>query len=144
MRRQREPDFIQACGAQIDTIYKAGVAGATYRCRSSNGTAFQSGVALIVRIKDAAVEVTKEHAETRPARRNPAGPVVALTLLGIGRQPRPRSSSPRWRIARPLTAMTAAMRRLAGGDKSIDIPALSRADKSARWPARSRSSATTR
>ncbi len=81
---------------------------------------------LIVRIKDAAVDVTTEHAAMKASSAEMRlSLVIALTVIGIA-----VSAFSVWvvsrRVARPLLAMTTAMRRLAGGDTSIVVPALSR------------------
>ncbi|MDP1911192.1 MAG: HAMP domain-containing protein, partial [Hyphomicrobium sp.] len=125
-----ERGFVQNLQTHIDAITKAGVAGSPYPMSVQQWFEVSNpALELIVRIKDAAVEVTTEHAATK-ARTTEMRLilVLALTLVGIA-----ISAFSIWvvsrRVARPLLAMTTAMRRLAGGDSSIDVPALSRNDE---------------
>jgi methyl-accepting chemotaxis protein len=115
---------------QTATVYKAGMAGGDYSMSIAQWYEY-SDVALdsLVGIKDAAVEVTSAHATARSM----AAAVefvlaVLLTLLGIG-----ASVASFWVVSRrvvgPLTLMTTAMQRLAGGDKAIDVPASDRGDE---------------
>jgi methyl-accepting chemotaxis protein len=122
--------FVQNLQTHIEAISKAGIAGSPYPLSVQQWFEISNpALELIVRIKDAAVDVTAEHAAKK------AGSaelrlilVIALTMLGIA-----VSAFSIWvvshRVARPLLAMTAAMRQLAEGDSSIDIPALQRADE---------------
>jgi len=122
--------FIRTFGAQTESVYKAGVAGAAYPMTVQQWYgASDPALSTIVRIKDAAVEVTEAHADAASAAAQlRLVSIAALTLLSIGVSLVSIGIASR-RIARPLTEMTAAMRRLAGGDKSIDVPALARADE---------------
>ena len=125
-----EQSFLGNFKGQTDTIYKAGAAGVTYPMTVQQWyDASNPALESIVRIKDAAVEVTNVHAAAKAAAARTQLIMVALvTLLGVG-----VGIGSIWilsrRVIRPLTAMTAAMRRLAGGDMSIDVPALARADE---------------
>ena len=122
--------FVQNLKTHIEAITKAGVAGTAYPMSVQQWFDVSNpALELIVRIKDAAVDVTAEHAAMK------AGStkmrlifVIALTAIGIA-----IGMFSIWvvsrRVARPLAAMTTAMRRLAGGDSSIDVPALSRDDE---------------
>ena len=125
-----EQGFIQKLQPHTDAITKAGVAGGAYPMSVQQWFDVSNpALELIVRIKDAAVDVTAEHAATK-ARSTEMRLilVIALTVIGIS-----VSAFSIWvvsrRVARPLLAMTTAMRRLAGGDNSIDIPALLRTDE---------------
>ncbi|MEH2533789.1 methyl-accepting chemotaxis protein [Bradyrhizobium sp. AZCC 1588] len=125
-----EQNFLGNFKVQTDTIYKAGIAGAGYSMTVQQWyDASNPALESIVRIKDAAVEVTNVHAAAKAAAARTQLIIVALvTLLGIV-----VGMGSIWVLSRrvicPLTAMTAAMQRLAGGDLSIDIPALARADE---------------
>jgi methyl-accepting chemotaxis protein len=116
--------------AQTEAVYKAGAAGSSYPIGVQQWyDASNPALELIVRIKDAAVEVTNSHAAAKAAAARLQLILVSLvTLLGIG-----VSIASVWILSRrvigPLTAMTAAMQRLAGGDLSIDVPALGRGDE---------------
>jgi HAMP domain-containing protein/transcriptional regulator with XRE-family HTH domain len=125
-----EQGFIQKLQPHTDAITKAGVAGGAYPMSVQQWFDVSNpALELIVRIKDAAVDVTAEHAATK-ARSTEMRLilVIALTVIGIS-----VSAFSIWvvsrRVAQPLLAMTAAMRRLAGGDTSIVVPALLRADE---------------
>jgi HAMP domain-containing protein len=122
--------FIKTFGTQTEAVHKAGAAGAAYPMTVQQWYgASDPALATIVRIKDAAVEVTEAHADAAAsAAKLRLVAVIALTLLGIAISIVSIVIAAR-RIARPLTAMTASMRRLAEGDKSIDIPALQRRDE---------------
>src|SRR6266540_3840797 len=125
-----EQSFLGNFKGQTDTVYKAGAAGTAYPMTVQQWyDASNPALESIVRIKDAAVEVTNVHAAAKAAAARIQLIMVALvTLLGVG-----VGIGSIWilsrRVIRPLTAMTAAMRRLAGGDMSIDVPALARADE---------------
>ena len=125
-----ERGFIQSLQTHIDAITKAGVAGSAYPMSVQQWFDVSNpALELIVRIKDAAVEVTTEHAAAKASTTElRLILVIALTIIGIA-----ISAFSIWivsrRVARPLLAMTSAMRRLAGGDHSIDVPALSRDDE---------------
>lgn len=125
-----EQNFLGSFKAQTDTVYKAGIAGASYPMTVQQWyDASNPALESIVRIKDAAVEVTNLHAAAKASAARTQLILVALvTLLGIA-----VSAASIWilsrRVIRPVTAMTTAMRRLAGGDMSINIPALTRADE---------------
>jgi methyl-accepting chemotaxis protein len=125
-----EQHFLGSFKAQTETAYKAGIAGASYPMTVQQWyDASNPALESIVRIKDAAVEVTNVHAAAKAAAARTQLILVALvTLLGIA-----VSAASIWilsrRVIRPVTAMTSAMRRLAGGDMSIDVPALTRADE---------------
>ena len=125
-----EQVFLGSFQAQTDAVYKAGAAGTGYpmtvqQWYDVSNPALES----IVRIKDAAVEVTNAHAAAKAlAAKMQLIFVTLVTLLGIG-----VSIASIWILSRrvigPLTEMTGAMQRLAGGDMSIDIPALGRGDE---------------
>ncbi|ANW02496.1 methyl-accepting chemotaxis protein [Bradyrhizobium icense] len=125
-----EQNFLGNFKAQTDTVYKAGIAGAGYPMTVQQWYEVSNpALESIVRIKDAAVEVTNVHAAAKAATARTQLILVALvTLLGTA-----VGIVSIWvlsrRVIRPLTAMTAAMQRLAGGDLSIDVPALARADE---------------
>ena len=125
-----ERGFIQGLQTHTDAITKAGVAGTAYPMSVQQWFDVSNpALELIVRIKDAAVDVTAEHAAMKAsATEMRLVLVIALTMIGIA-----VSAFSIWvvsrRVARPLLAMTTAMRRLAGGDHSIDVPALSRTDE---------------
>ena len=125
-----ERGFVQNLQTHIEAITKAGVAGAPYPMSVQQWFEVSNpALELIVRIKDAAVEVTTEHAAAKASTTEiRLILVIALTAIGIA-----ISAFSIWvvsrRVARPLLAMTSAMRRLAGGDSSIDVPALSRNDE---------------
>jgi methyl-accepting chemotaxis protein len=125
-----EQSFLGNFKGQTDTVYKAGAAGTAYPMTVQQWyDASNPALESIVRIKDAAVEITNVHAAAKAATARTQLTMVALvTLLGVG-----VGIGSIWilsrRVIRPLTAMTAAMRRLAGGDMSIDVPALARADE---------------
>ena len=126
-----EQTFLGNFRAQTDTVYKAGAAISAYpmtvqQLYDASNPALES----IVRIKDAAVEVSPTSTPPRRQRRpgpssswSPSSPCLASASASV------RSGIPSRRVIRPLTAMTAAMRRLAGGEMSIDVPALARADE---------------
>ena len=125
-----ERGYIQGLQTHIDAITKAGVAGSAYPLSVQQWFDVSNpALDLIVRIKDAAVDVTTEHAAMK-ARSTEMRLilVIALTMIGLA-----VSAFSIWvvsrRVARPLLAMTTAMRRLAGGDSSIEVPALSRTDE---------------
>ncbi|MEH2517064.1 methyl-accepting chemotaxis protein [Bradyrhizobium sp. AZCC 1610] len=125
-----EQNFLGHFKTQTDTVYKTGAAGTAYPMTVQQWyDASNPALGSIVRIKDAAVEITNGHAGAKAAAAWTQLILVALvTLFGIA-----VGVGSIWilsrRIIRPLTAMTAAMRRLAGGDMSIDVPALARADE---------------
>ncbi|XSC47071.1 methyl-accepting chemotaxis protein [Bradyrhizobium sp. RDT10] len=125
-----EQNFLGHFKTQTDTVYKAGAAGTAYPMTVQQWyDASNPALGSIVRIKDAAVEITNSHAGAKAAAAWTQLILVALvTLFGIA-----VGVGSIWilsrRIIRPLTAMTAAMQRLAGGDMSIDVPALARADE---------------
>ncbi|MCK1639242.1 HAMP domain-containing protein [Bradyrhizobium sp. 157] len=125
-----EQNFLGNFRVQTDTVYKACIAGAGYPMTVQQWyDASNPALESIVRIKDAAVEVTNLHAAAKAAAARTQLILVALvTLLGIV-----VGMGSIWvlsrRVIRPLTAMTAAMQRLAGGDLAIDVPALARADE---------------
>ena len=125
-----EQVFLGSFQAQTDTVYKAGVAGTGYPMTVQQWYDISNpALESIVRIKDAAVEVTNAHAAAKAAAAKMQLILVALvTLLGIG-----VSIGSIWTLSRrvigPLTEMTGAMQRLAGGDMSIDVPALGRSDE---------------
>ncbi len=125
-----EQGFFGNFPAQTEAVYKAGATGNAYpmsvqQWYDVSNPALES----IVRIKDAAVEVTNAHAAARAAAAKLQLIIVALvTLFGVC-----MSIASVWILSRrvigPLAAMTAAMQRLAGGDLSIDVPALGRSDE---------------
>ena len=125
-----ERSFIQGLQTHTDAITKAGIAGTAYPMSVQQWFDVSNpALELIVRIKDAAVDVTAEHAAIKAsATEMRLLLVIALTIIGIA-----VSAFSIWvvsrRVARPLLAMTSAMRRLAGGDHSIEVPALSRTDE---------------
>jgi methyl-accepting chemotaxis protein len=122
--------FVQNLQTHTDAIIRAGAAGTPYPMSTQQWFEVSNpALELIVKIKDAAVDVTTEHAATKAgAAERRLIFIIALTVLGIA-----VSAFSIWvvshRVARPLLAMTTAMRRLAGGDNSIEIPALSRPDE---------------
>jgi methyl-accepting chemotaxis protein len=125
-----EQNFFGSFQVQTDAVYKAGAAGTGYpmtvqQWYDVSNPALES----IVRIKDSAVEITNAHAAAKAlAAKMQLILVTLVTLLGIG-----VSIGSIWILSRrvigPLTEMTGAMQRLAGGDMSIDIPALGRGDE---------------
>jgi methyl-accepting chemotaxis protein len=125
-----ERGFIQDLQPHTDAITKAGMAGGTYPMSVQQWFEVSNpALELIVRIKDAAVDVTAEHAAMKASSTEiRLILVIALTVIGIA-----VGAFSIWvvsrRVGQPLLAMTTAMRRLAGGDNSIDVPALLRADE---------------
>jgi methyl-accepting chemotaxis protein len=125
-----EQGFFGNFQTQTEAVYKAGAAGSTYPMNVQQWyDASNPALESIVRIKDAAVEVTNVHAAARAAAARLQLLFVSLvTLFGVG-----MSVASVWILSRrvigPLTSMTAAMQRLAGGDLSIDVPALGRGDE---------------
>lgn len=125
-----ERGYMKSFQTHVEAVMKAGIAGTAYPLTAPQWFEISNPILeAIVHIKDAAVDVTEDHADSRAGTtRLRLVMVAALTLFGlvicavsIGIVTR--------RIARPLTDMTAAMRRLADGDKTIEIPALSRGDE---------------
>ena len=125
-----ERNFVTGLSPHTEAVIKAGAAGTAYpmtvqRWFEISNPALES----IVHVKDAAVDVTEVHAAAAAATAKlRLATVFALTLLGVVISVVSIIIATR-RVARPLTAMTASMRRLADGDKSIDIPALERGDE---------------
>ena len=122
--------YVKGLSSHTEAVMKAGAAGTAYPMTVQQWFEVSNpALESIVHIKDAAVQVTEAHAaEVAASERLRVISVVALTLLGVVVSVISIMIATR-RIARPLTAMTGAMRRLADGDKSIDIPALSRRDE---------------
>jgi len=125
-----ENGFMKGFQTHVETVVKAGVTGGIYPITVQQWFEISNpALESIVRIKDAAVQVTETHAaQMAAAKQFRVVSVIALTLLGLVVSVVSIGIAAR-RIASPLTAITAAMRRLADGDKSIDIPALSRGDE---------------
>jgi methyl-accepting chemotaxis protein len=125
-----EQGFIQKLQPHTDAIVKAGAAGTAYPMSVQQWFDVSNpALELIVRIKDAAVDVTTEYAAMRATSAEMRLILaIVLTVIGIA-----ISTFSIWvvsrRVAQPLLAMTTAMRRLAGGDTSIVVPALQRADE---------------
>ena len=122
--------YVKGLSSHTEAVTKAGTAGTAYPMTVQQWFEVSNpALESIVHIKDAAVQVTENHAaEVAASERFRVISVIALTLLGVVVSVISIIIATR-RIARPLTAMTGAMRRLADGDKSIDIPALSRRDE---------------
>jgi hypothetical protein len=139
-----EQGFIQKLQPHTDAIVKAGAAGTAYPMSVQQWFDVSNpALELIVRIKDAAVDVTTEYAAMRATSAEMRLILaIVLTVIGIA-----ISAFSIWVVVaprRPATAlaMTTAMRRSGRGDTRLSCRPCNAPTKSAKWPDRFRCSRT--
>jgi methyl-accepting chemotaxis protein len=122
--------FFKKYQEDVAGVMTAGLAGAAYPITGQQWLQLTNpALDSLVKIKDAAVEVTADHAEASIARATwqlaLAGllAVVGLAVFVLS------IWIVAYRVVRPLTGMAAVMRRLADGDRSVEVPSLARQDE---------------
>ena len=122
--------FFQKYQDDVAGIMKAGLAGTPYPLNGQQWLQLSNpALDSLVKIKDAAVEVTSDHAEASLARAEwQLALAASLALIGIA-----VFGLSIWivgyRVVGPLTGMAVVMRRLADGDRSVEVPSLGRRDE---------------
>jgi methyl-accepting chemotaxis protein len=128
--KEAQEQYFGRYRAQAEIVFKAGTTGQPYPMTAQQWLELSNpALESLVKIKDAAVDVTAAHAdETIAAATLKLLGVGALTLFGLMAAAISITVFMR-RTIRPLSTMTEAMRRLAEGDKTIEVPALDRGDE---------------
>jgi methyl-accepting chemotaxis protein len=115
---------------QAEAVYKAGTSDGKYAMTAAQWLEVSNpALDSLLNIKDAAVEVTVAHAAANATSAQLRLVLVGvLTSLGLVISAFSIAMVSR-RVVRPITAMTATMTALAGGNRAVDIPGAARHDE---------------